>query len=398
RLEAGRGASQTGQGRPGGGASSRTTEFVVVPDIETNSLLIAANRTRYQELLSLIQRLDQRQPQVLIETALIELSGRDFLDIGIELALSDIPNNGQDGGFGVTDFGLSTLADTDGDGIPDIKIPNQAAGFTAGILSGDNFNLPFLISMIQERRNSNVLNVPSVLVNNNGSATVTTKDEQPTTQITATGGIGGQTQENFSEYVEAGTTMTISPSISASGYLRLQISLEVSNFLGAVQGSIPPPRTTRIIETSVSVPDGDTMVIGGIILDNHTSTKQQIPILGDIPIIGRLFSRESDSLDRTALYFFVTPHILRDDNFADLAELSYQKKLEAADTIGADRVRLIDPDFNSAGGGIDLSGFDVPLFTSPSRGEIETSDIGLDPLSVNEMLEEGRLEEQDEKD
>ena len=378
RLEANRQAGGQNQ-RGGGAAASNQSEFVVVPDEQTNSLLIAASRTRYQELKSLIERLDERQDQVLIETALVELSSRDFLDIGVELGLADIPGVGEDGGFSLTNFGLSTLSDTDSDGIP------------AGILDGDDFSLPVLLQLIEEKRNSNVLNVPSVLVNNNGSATVTTIEEQPTTTITATGGaVGGQTQENFNGYEQAGITMQISPSISASRYLRLGIFLEVSNFIGAVQGAIPPPRVTRTLETSVNVPDGDTMVIGGIIVDNRTQTEQQIPFLGDLPVIGRLFERKSSTLDRTALYFFVTPHIMSDDAFGDLADFSYQKKLDAANTIGFDRVRLIDEDFGKSAEEIGLQGFDVPLYTAPERGEVDDADIDLNPMERRDMLEEAR--------
>ncbi|MFT5051879.1 MAG: general secretion pathway protein D [Chlamydiales bacterium] len=400
RLEAGRtGAGQTGgagANRQAGGGSSRTNEFVVVPDVETNSLLIAASRTRYEELLSLIQRLDQRQDQVLIETALIELSGRDFLDIGVELGFADLPGVTEVGGFGVTSFGLSTIDDLDNDGIPDTRIPNRSVGLSAGILDGENFSLPVMLQLLEERRNSNVLNVPSVLVNNNGSATVTSIEEQPTTTVTLGGGVGASgTQENFNEFVEAGITMQISPSISASNYLRLNIYLEVSNFLGSVQGSIPPPRTTRTISTSVNVPDGDTMVIGGIIIDNRTETRAQIPWLGDLPLIGRLFGRKTQSLDRTALYFFVTPHIMRDTEFADLAEISYRKKLEAADTIGADRIRVIDPRFGAKNSDLDLGGFDIPLYTSPKRGEVNRDDVGLDPIELNSLIEDAKQQSND---
>ncbi len=361
----------------------------MVADKESNSLLIAASATRYQELQSLIVRLDKRQPQVLIETALIELSGRDFLDIGVELGFADIPGAGESGGFGLTSFGLSTLQDTDGDGIPDIKVPNNSAGITAGILDGDQFSLPVLINLLQERRKADVLNVPSVLVNNNGFAKVETKDLQPTTQITATGGVSGQTQQNFSDYVDAGITMEISPSISARNYLRLDIYLKVSTFIGAPQGAIPPPKSERTIDTVINVPDGDTMVIGGIVVDNVQDTSRQIPFLGDIPVVGRLFRRDSDSQDRTALYFFVTPHIMQDLEFADLAQYSYNKKLEAADTIGADRVRQVDPRFGAKENPIDLRGFDVPLYTSPKRGEVEAESVGLENQKrKNELLEE----------
>jgi len=384
RLEQQRAAGQGAQARPTTGGNNQ--EYVVVADVETNSLLIAASRTRYEELLSLIQRLDRRQDQVLIETALVELTGSDFLDIGVELGFANLPTAAGTGGFGVTSFGLSDLTDTDDDGAPDLRVPALNQGITAGIIDGDDFSLPFLLSLIERRTNSNVLNVPSVLVNNNSSATVTTLDEQPTTQITATGGVGNQTQTNFAGYQEAGITMTISPSISASRYLRLSIFLEVSTFVGSVQGAVPPPRVTRTIETQVNVPDGDTMVIGGIVIDNRSSTTNQVPFLGRLPIVRHLFSRESTSANKTALYFFVTPHILKEADFADLAEVSYRKKLEAVGEIGLDRIRLIDQGFGQERAGVDLSGFDLPLYAPPTRGEVRGPEVGIGAKEAAERL------------
>jgi len=377
-------------------ATSRTGEVVVVADKTTNSLLIAASRSKYQEVLELIQRLDESQDQVLIETALVELTGQDSLNLAIELGLAEIAGDG-DGQFGVSNFGLATYDDTDGDGIPDVKVPNITTGLTAGILKGDDFSLPILISALQERRDTNVLNVPSVLVNNNSSAKVESKDAQPTTQITATGGVSGQTQENFREYVEAGITLQISPTISASRYLRLNIELEVSTFVGAVTGAIPPPKLTRYLQTVVNVPDGDTMVIGGIITDNKGHTRRSLPWLGDIPILGYLFSDNSDSSSKTTLYFFVTPHIMRDRDFADLAKYSFERKMSAADSIGADRIRLVDPSFGQEKEGIDLKGFEVPLYRGPDRGEVKDSAVGLDAVKVNEMLQQDGAQPQEKQ-
>jgi general secretion pathway protein D len=387
------GAAGGAAARPGNqapstpGLSSRDNEVIVVPDATTNSLLIAASRRRYEEVLELIHRLDKRQEQVLIETALIELSGQESLNLGVELGGADLPGDGL-GSFGITSFGLSDFSDTDGDGVFDQRIPNKAPGVTAGILDADDFQLPVLIQAIQTRDDSNVLNIPSVLVNNNGSATVKTLDEQPTTTRTFPGSTG-QSQETFNDYQEAGITMQISPSISASGYLRLQVSLEVSNFTGSFSGPIPPPRVTRTIDTSVNVPDGDTMVIGGIIVDNKGHSRDSVPWLGDIPLLGALFRVDSDSQNRTTLYFFVTPHILRDQNFADLGEISYKVKLNASEKIGADRVQMIDPTFGKPTKAIDMRGFDVPLYRRPAHGEVEPSMIGKEPSQAAPQPTEG---------
>jgi len=377
------------------GAGSRTSnEVVVVPDESSNALLIAANKTRYQEVLELIRQLDRRQEQVLIESALIELTGTDFRDIGVEWALVD--SNG-DGGFGVTGFGLSNLDDLNPvDGIPDTRVPlSPTGGVVAGILSGDNVNLPLLLAAAAKTTGANVLNVPSVLVNNNGSAKVVTLDQQPTTTVTATGGVGNQTQTNFAGYQDAGITLEISPSISASRYLRLDISLVVSNFTGSFQadGAIPPPRTTREMRTTVNVPDGDTMVIGGVVSDTEQQTREGVPWLMDLPLVGILFRHDSTTKTRTTLYFFGTPHILRDPDFADLSEISYQKKLAAAEIMGKERVQVVDPDFGSTEQGIDFKRFEVPLYRPTERGEIAPQELGLDPLRREELLRQAEQEQ-----
>jgi len=377
-----------GQTRTGGAAAAANDEVAVVPDPSTNSLLIAAGRSRYEEIMNLIERLDQPQDQVLIETALIELAGSDFRDIGIEIGGADIPGVDETGSFGVTQFGLSsfTFDPTDPEG--GSRVVNQLSGVTAGIIEGNGFNLPFLIRAIEEQRDTNVLNIPSVLVNNNSNAIVTTLSEQPTTTITQNA--QGGTQENFNGYEEAGITLQISPTISASRYLRLNISLEVSNFQGSFSGSIPPPKITRTIDTVVNVPDGDTMVIGGIIVDDHTDEEDKVPFLGDIPLLGLLFQRSQETKERLTLYFFVTPHIMHDREFADLAAYSYRKKLEAAETIGAGRVRIIDPTFGDEGEVQSLlEGFKLPVYQAPDKGEVDQSYLGIEPGQTEQLSKQG---------
>ncbi|MFT5286974.1 MAG: general secretion pathway protein D, partial [Planctomycetota bacterium] len=383
------GRTQAGGGNRTTSSSRRQNDVVVVPDPETNSLLIAASKTRYEELLSLLRQLDRRQDQVLIETALVELSGANTLDLGVEIAGADIPGGGQNGNFGVTSFGLSQLMDLQGnDGIPDTRVPTIGNGITAGILDGGDFSLPLLLSFAATEDKANVLSIPSILVNNNGSASVRTVDEQPTTQVTAQG--QGQSQENFAGYEPAGIELSISPSISASRYLRLGIQLTVSNFTGAFQGSIPPPRTTRELSTTVNIPDGDTMVVGGIVTDNKRQSTSKVPWLGDIPLLGWLFRRSTDNNDRTTLYFFVTPHIMRDVDFADLSELSHRAKHEAASVIGLERVKKIDRQFGSDNEQVDFESFELPLYRAPERGEINGDSVGMDPMRRDALLRSER--------
>jgi hypothetical protein len=138
------------------------------------------------------------------------------------------------------------------------------------------------------------------------------------------------------------------------------------------------------------MPDGDTMVIGGVISDAVQKTRVGLPWLADLPLVGALFRRDSDTNSRTTLYFFVTPHILRDPDFADLSEISYQKKLSAAEIMGKDRVRMVDPDFGASDSVIDFGSFQVPLYRAEEGGEMDPDELGLDPLRREELLRESR--------
>ena len=391
-VESGTGTGGRAPAAGGGGANS-SNEVVVVPDEVTNSLLIAANKTRYAEVLDLLELLDRRQDQVLIETALIELTGTDLFNLGVELGLAELPGIGELGGFGVSSFGLSEISDLDPiDGVPDTKVPNEGTGFTAGILDGDDFAIPFLIQAAQANENANVLNIPSVLVSNNTTATVSTTDEQPYTNTTALGS-SASTQSDFGGYEPAGITMRISPSISAANYLRLGIELEISNFGNSTIANAPPPRTTRFLQTLVNVPDGDTMVIGGIISDTKRESENKIPLLGDLPGVGWLFRSSSETGARTSLYFFVTPRILKDVDFADLGEMSYIAKQDAAQRIGLDRVRMIDENFSVEEELFSLEAFQLPRFQAPENGEVAPNEVGMDAERQKELLEAAKAQE-----
>jgi type II secretory pathway component GspD/PulD (secretin) len=193
---------------------------------------------------------------------------------------------------------------------------------------------------------ANILSLPSVLVNNNEPAVVTTEEERPTTesqQGTST------TQNSLGEPRKAGITMEISPTISLNNYLRLNVRLEVSRFVGAFDpnsatgGGIVLRRTIR---TQVTMPSDATMVLGGVIEDSESHSDGGVPILKDIPILGWFFRKSEDTSNKTNLYFFVTPTILDEDDFQDLYHVSLTRKLEAQDYIGERRLRIIDRKWN----------------------------------------------------
>ncbi|MBL9076055.1 MAG: hypothetical protein JNL08_01045 [Planctomycetes bacterium] len=338
-----------GTGGPGAAAARRTRKTVIQAHKESNSLLVSAAGTKWNQIQRLIDKLDRRQPQVLIEAALVELTTGDLDRFGVELGALDLKDSGDfTRGFGFSHFGQSAFEDTDDDGLPDSRLPdfeNPLQGLTGGIISGGDFAIPLLVNALSSDDRANILSLPSVLVNNNEAATVTTEEERPTqeqNQGTAT------TSSGVGEPRRAGITLEISPTISPNSYLRLNISLEVSRFVGAFDpNSVTGGGVTlrRTIKTQVTMPSDATMVLGGVIEDSESHSDGGVPLLKDIPLLGMLFRRSEDTSNKTNLYFFVTPTILDEDDFQDLWHLSLQKKLEAEDYIGTRRLRLIDRSF-----------------------------------------------------
>ena len=233
--------------------------------------------------------------------------------------------------------------------LPDFD--NPIAGFTGGILSSDDFAIPILINVLNQTDTANVLSMPSVLVNNNENALVESQEERPTTEAnqgTAT------TETSFGGFEPAGITLEISPSISTNNYLRLNIQLEVSRFTTPYDPNSPTPgvKATRKLQTQVTMPSDHTMVLGGVIEDAESKTEQGIPFLKDIPVLGWLFKSKTNENKKVNLYFFLTPHILNEDDFADLDNLSFRKKLEAEQYIGKRRIQIMDPKWRGQAPGI----------------------------------------------
>jgi len=374
----------------GGGGNSRTNtpEQKIIVEIheETNALLVTATRTKWAELKAMLDTLDKRQSQVLIETALIEVSSDFSKEIGIEYANLDTPTGDTQRGFGFTSVGI-----TSSNGIGEARLPSPtAAGLTLGIFDGEDLGIPFILQMAQSRTDANILSVPSVLVANNKGATVTSEDRVPyststSTQVSVATGV---------EWSTAGIILAITPSISAHKYLRLAINLEVSSFRNDATEGMPPSITTRTINTSVNLPDGATMWLGGIIRNDFQDNESGIPYLSDIPLIGGIFGRTSKTNVKTTLFFFCTPRILED--FQELEDISQAGKARAAETIGLERVRMIDSTFNLESpvdvildqdnngqaevGTLNLSGFAKPTYTTSGGSNT-------DPDSVNANTE-----------
>ncbi len=308
-------ADAGGGGGGGGGGSGDIGEFdpqrtFVVADVANNQIVVKAPFAQQEDFARLIRQLDLRRPQVYLETLIVLVSDSETLRFALETQfnIGDFQTR--------TNFGLSSIADGGGFG----SRPNVATGLqglTAALVQSDR--LPFVLTALQNDTKTRIISAPQVLVNDNEEATVVTAEQQPTTAVQT-----GQTTDitSFNGFEAAETRLTVTPSISEAGYLRLAVELLFQNFVGTGGGGIPPPREDREVNTNVTVPTDSTIIVGGITIDSVQDTVIKVPLLGDIPLVGQLFRDTNKVTDQSVLYFFITPRILTDPSFQDLKLLS----------------------------------------------------------------------------
>ena len=161
---------------------------------------------------------------------------------------------------------------------------------------------------------------PQLLDNDNGKGKLESVAQEPfavildassTQSLTSLGGLA-----------QAGTSITVEPHISEADYLQLSYSIELSNFTGSAQNGLPPPSQKNAVDSSVTIPDSYTIVVGGLTTKNYTAAVSTIPILGDIPILKYLFGSRTHTNQDSTLFVFIKPVILRDDKFEDLKYIS----------------------------------------------------------------------------
>lgn len=306
----------TGQPQTEGGVSLDDSGFVLA-DLANNQVLVKARKGQQVEFARLIQKLDQRRPQVYVEARIVAVTTDDRTRLAFESQLIEI--GGQTIALG-SSFGIAGRPTS----ITGRLNPVLTNGFSAAIIKSDQ--VPLVMTALANETDSRVIATPQLLVDDNEEAEVVTADQQPTTSISR-GSNGSNDVVTSGEPAEARTSLRVTPQISNAGYLRLNYEIELSSFTGEGQTIgetrlAPPKQTNTIKSESVTVPSDSTVVIGGLVVESKTGTVAKVPLLGDIPIVGKLFRDESKGDRRTMLYVFLTPRILRDPGFEDLRLLT----------------------------------------------------------------------------
>ncbi|WP_317932522.1 type II secretion system secretin GspD [Halioxenophilus sp. WMMB6] len=295
-----------------------TSKASVEADESTNALLITAEGDTLESLLQVVQRLDIRRAQVLVEAVIAEIEDVDGKDLGIQWLFAD-----RNGGFGATSSGDGTLSAA-GELVlsEDDDVLEQLAG-AIGTLTGTTLGLGdfdgekgfvALINALQEKTNSNILSTPSVLTTDNHEAEIAVGQEVPfvTGSFTSTEGNVSNPFQTI-ERQNVGITLRVTPHVNEGNKIILDIVQEVSSLTGETSAS-DVITNERSITTQVLAADGQVVVLGGLMRDNVQTYQSRVPVLGSIPLLGRLFRSNRDQITKTNLLVFIRATVIRDDD------------------------------------------------------------------------------------
>jgi len=307
-------------------------------DPATNSLIISAPEPLYRSLREVIDQLDQRRAQVLVESLIVEVSEDAAAEFGIQwMTGAGNINSGGTSFIGGTNLGGSGLS-----GKGPTSIDALGGGLSLGVVKGTVdvlgnkvINLGVLARAMQNTGQANILSTPNLLTLDNQSASILVGKTVPfvTGQYVTSGGNNNNPFQTI-EREDVGLKLNIRPQVSEGGSVKLDIYQEVSS----IDESRSTPTTgivtnKRAIDTSVLVDDGEIIVLGGLLEENVTITSNNVPGLSSIPVLGELFKYESRKRTKTNLMVFLRPYVVRDANRSasvTLDRYDYMRRAQAA--------------------------------------------------------------------
>lgn len=380
-------------------------EISIWADDATNALIITAPPKIMKSMMSVIDKLDIRRAQVMVEAIIVEISSDKAAELGVTWAVGSA---GLDKGLGFTKFddtlGVAGVAGgIIGGGGTSPTPPATAAslirnGLTMGIGKIQTSGLSFvaLIEALQSDGNTNIIGTPVLVTLDNEEAQIEVGQEVPfvTGQFTNTGaGSGGPdgTVNPFQtiEREQVGLTLKLTPQINEGNAVRLKVEQQISA-LQKTALAAGPITSNRTINTTVIVEDGGTLVLGGLIQDQITEKQQRVPILGSLPLIGALFRATSSSKTKTNLMVFIRPTILRDNvqaSFETNAKYNYIRDEQLA--INPVRPRLMPltkrPTLPELGPPKALSPLSAPPGASPTGTAPDTVPATTYPLPAGTL-------------
>ena len=319
------GIAQAAPGAAGAGGGPASPQALaekgamVWADPTNNALVITAPPKIMRAVMDIVDKLDIRRPQVLVEAIIAEVDVDKSAELGINWAAFSKGDNIPAGAF-VSPVGGTSIVDLAGA----IQNPANAStallqGTTIGIgrIAGTGVNFAAMVRAIRGDTNTNVVATPSAVTMDNQEAELKVAQEVPfvTGQFTNTTAVTGGTVNPFQtiQRQEVGTILKVTPTISPEGSaVMLKISIESSSIGQKPAGAVDLVTNKRTITTTVLIEDGGVVVLGGLIEDNSVKGENRVPYLGNIPLIGLLFKTRNATSTKNNLILFIRPKILRD--------------------------------------------------------------------------------------
>ncbi|RLE18203.1 MAG: hypothetical protein DRJ14_04445 [Acidobacteria bacterium] len=291
-------------------------DFKVITDKNNNSLIFKTTRRDYNIIEKTLKQLDAPKKQVLIEAMILDVSLSGSLSYGFTFFLKHLQADAGRGG----EFHFQPGAD--------------AGGFTgAYTFLSKQFQIDSVLNMNEVKSRTNVLSTPHIMVLDNESASIDV-GEQISIQsgnIAVPGAAGttnaGVYNSTSYQYLSTGVKLNVKPSISNNGIVRMEIDQSYS-VPGSSTGSGNPPIKNRSAKTIVNVPDGQSLIIGGMIQQSQTNNDNGIPLLSKIPLVKYLFSNKTQSRSKSELIIIITPHVIYNQVDANRITNEFRKEID----------------------------------------------------------------------
>jgi general secretion pathway protein D len=326
-------AGTTTGGAPGAGASPAALaekNSLIWADPANNALVITAPPKVMRQIMAIIDKLDIRRPQVLVEAIIADVDVSKDAELGVNWAAFSQGSNVPIAGFVSPIAGSSIVDLAQAVENPANVTTNLLSGTTLGIgkIGGAGVNFAAVLRALSTDTHTNVIATPSTVTMDDQEAELKVAQEVPfvTGQFTSTGSASNGAVNPFQtiQNQEVGTILKVTPTISAEGTaVMMKLSIESSNLAPTSTSTTNPTTNKRTVTTNALIEDGGVLVLGGLTQETNTKTEAKVPLLGSIPIIGLAFKTRSNTIEKSTLMIFLRPKILRDQ-----AQSAYETDLK----------------------------------------------------------------------
>ncbi len=343
-------AAATGAGGAPAASAAGQTNVSIWADTQTNALVLTAPPKMMRSAMVIIDKLDIRRAQVLVEAIIVEVIADRTAELGVTWAALDEGGNNPLAATNFPSFGQGVVQLAGAAGGDAAATANAASaigtGITAGVgrLEDGGISWAAIVRALESDADTNIISTPSILTTDNEEASINVGQEVPfvTGSFTNTGAAAGAVNPFQSiQREQVGTKLTVTPQINEGDSLLLTLSQEVSSIAASVEGAADLITSERTIETTVIVGDGEVIVLGGLLEDSLRESDQRVPILGSIPLLGALFRARTTDLVKTNLLVFIRPKILRDSASAALETNSKYNYIRDVQRDGGDGAAIM---------------------------------------------------------